>query len=81
MSWAALHRLGMIAQLIGKPEAAQDWFGRASVLRRELPERHGVAAVPVSAFCAGPEGTASLIRLAFCKSEQSIREGLPRLAR
>lgn len=48
---------------------------------RELPERHGVAAVPVSAFCAGPEGTASLIRLAFCKSEQSIREGLPRLAR
>lgn len=44
----------------------------------ELPERQGVAAVPVSAFCATTEGTGSLIRLAFCKSEQSIREGLPR---
>lgn len=45
----------------------------------ELPERHGVAVVPVSAFCEQP-GAETLVRLAFCKSEESIREGIARLA-
>lgn len=48
---------------------------------RDLPAERGVAAVPVSAFCDDPEGTATLVRLAFCKSEESIVEGCRRLGR
>lgn len=46
----------------------------------DLPRSAGVAAVPVSVFCDEPEGTATLVRLAFCKSEESIVEGCRRLA-
>ncbi|GAB3112227.1 pyridoxal phosphate-dependent aminotransferase [Janibacter alkaliphilus] len=45
-----------------------------------LPQERGVAAVPVSAFCDAPEAVATLARFAFCKSEESIREGCRRLA-
>lgn len=45
----------------------------------EIPERLGVAAVPVSAFCESPAGVESLVRFAFCKSEDRIREGTARL--
>jgi len=50
MSWAALHRLGMIAQLIGRPAEANDWFGRASVIRQELMRR---AVVPGEGWISG----------------------------
>ena len=50
MSWAALHRLGMIAQLLGKAKEASDWFGRASVLRHELMRR---AVVPGEGWISG----------------------------
>lgn len=45
----------------------------------EIPERLGVAAVPVSAFCESADGVETLVRLAFCKSEDKIREGTARL--
>lgn len=45
----------------------------------EIPERLGVAAVPVSAFCESAAGVESLVRFAFCKSEDRIREGTARL--
>ena len=45
----------------------------------EIPQRLGVAAVPVSAFCESPAGVESLVRFAFCKSEDRIREGTARL--
>lgn len=45
----------------------------------EIPERLGVAAVPVSAFCESPAGVESLVRFAFCKSEDRIRKGTARL--
>lgn len=45
----------------------------------EIPQRLGVAAVPVSAFCESPAGVECLVRFAFCKSEDRIREGTARL--
>lgn len=45
----------------------------------EIPQRLGVAAVPVSAFCESAAGVESLVRFAFCKSEDRIREGTARL--
>lgn len=46
----------------------------------DLPGSAGVAAVPMSVLCDEPEGTETLVRLAFCKSETSIVEGCRRLA-
>lgn len=46
---------------------------------QELPASRGVAVVPVSVFCTDKAATASLVRLAFCKSEESIVEGCRRL--
>ena len=46
----------------------------------ELPATAGVAAVPVSVFCDDPAPTASLVRFAFCKQEEVLREGARRLA-
>ncbi|GAA3619008.1 pyridoxal phosphate-dependent aminotransferase [Marihabitans asiaticum] len=48
---------------------------------REIPEAKGVAGVPVSAFCDEPGHGQTLVRFAFCKSEERIREGTRRLAR
>lgn len=46
----------------------------------DLPADAGVAAVPVSAFCDDPAGTASLVRFAFCKQEHVLQEACRRLA-
>ncbi len=46
---------------------------------RRAPAEHGVAAVPVSVFCQDPRATAHLIRLAFCKTDDVIAEGVRRL--
>jgi len=45
-----------------------------------LPERIGVAAVPVSVFCADPDLGRSLIRFAFCKRDEVLTEAVSRLA-
>jgi N-succinyldiaminopimelate aminotransferase len=44
-----------------------------------LPERAGVAAVPVSVFCADPELGRSLVRFAFCKKDEVLTEAVSRL--
>ena len=46
---------------------------------RMLPERIGVAAIPVSAFYARPEAGRHLVRFAFCKTDEALEEGLRRL--
>lgn len=47
----------------------------------QLPEKVGVVGVPVSVFCSSPdETTASLVRFAFCKQEDKLREACRRLA-
>jgi len=45
---------------------------------RALPERIGVAAIPMSAFVA-PGGPRHLVRFAFCKDDATIEEALGRL--
>lgn len=47
---------------------------------RDLPARIGVVGVPVSAFCQHSDGVASLVRFAFCKQPDVLREGAQRLA-
>jgi N-succinyldiaminopimelate aminotransferase len=45
-----------------------------------LPELVGVAAVPVSVFCADPELGRTLVRFAFCKRDEVLTEAVGRLA-
>jgi N-succinyldiaminopimelate aminotransferase len=45
-----------------------------------LPELIGVAAVPVSVFCADPDLGATLVRFAFCKRDEVLTEAASRLA-
>jgi N-succinyldiaminopimelate aminotransferase len=45
-----------------------------------LPERIGVAAVPVSVFCADPDLGRTLVRFAFCKRDEVLAEAIARLA-
>ena len=40
-----------------------------------LPELIGVAAVPVSVFCADPELGRTLVRFAFCKRDEVLGGG------
>jgi N-succinyldiaminopimelate aminotransferase len=47
---------------------------------RTLPERCGVAAIPVSAFYAEEAPVRRLVRFAFCKGEETLAEGIRRLA-
>ena len=47
---------------------------------RHLIERAGVAAIPPSAFYHDPADGRRLVRFAFCKDEQTLREALERLA-
>jgi N-succinyldiaminopimelate aminotransferase len=44
-----------------------------------LPELIGVAAVPVSVFCADPDLGRTLVRFAFCKREEVLTEAVARL--
>ncbi|MVU79194.1 pyridoxal phosphate-dependent aminotransferase [Nocardia sp. ET3-3] len=46
---------------------------------RELPERLGVAAVPVSVFADDKAAWNRLVRFTFCKKEETIAEGVRRL--
>lgn len=46
---------------------------------RSLPERIGVAAVPVSVFADHPERWNHLVRFAFCKRDEVLAEGVRRL--
>ncbi|MDO5052416.1 MAG: aminotransferase class I/II-fold pyridoxal phosphate-dependent enzyme [Pseudoclavibacter sp.] len=56
----------------------------AAALCRAMPERIGVAAVPLAALCArggeGAERYGSWLRFAFCKREEVLREAARRLA-
>jgi N-succinyldiaminopimelate aminotransferase len=46
---------------------------------RRLPEEVGVVGVPVSVFVQDPAPVASLVRFAFCKKEEVLREAARRL--
>ncbi len=46
----------------------------------KLPELVGVAAVPVSVFCADPDLGRTLVRFAFCKRDEVLTEAVERLA-
>ncbi|MFF2721800.1 pyridoxal phosphate-dependent aminotransferase [Streptomyces sp. NPDC058011] len=48
---------------------------------RALPERCGVAAVPVSVFYDDPEAGRSQVRFTFCKREDVLEEAVERLGR
>ena len=48
---------------------------------RMLPERCGVAAIPVSAFHSRADAPRHLVRFAFCKTDEMLDEGLRRLRR
>ncbi len=50
MSWAAMHRLGLVARHLGKREEGDDWLARAEVLRREVLRR---AVVPGEGWISG----------------------------
>jgi N-succinyldiaminopimelate aminotransferase len=48
-------------------------------LCRELPERIGVAAVPVQVFTDSPEQWQHIVRFAFCKKDEVLDEAVARL--
>ncbi|MCE3552621.1 pyridoxal phosphate-dependent aminotransferase [Pseudonocardia sp. RS11V-5] len=53
----------------------------AAAYARAMPERLGVAAVPVSVFCDDPALAPTLLRFAFCKRDEVLREAVTRLQR
>ena len=54
-------------------------FTDGAELCRALPEKVGVAAIPVQVFCDNPEDTRHLVRFAFCKRDEVLDEGIRRL--
>ena len=46
---------------------------------KHLIEHVGVAAIPCSVFYHDPVDGRSLVRFAFCKTEETLREGLKRM--
>ncbi|WP_114451515.1 pyridoxal phosphate-dependent aminotransferase [Halopolyspora algeriensis] len=46
---------------------------------RSLPERAGVAAIPLQVFCDNPDAVRHLVRFAFCKRDKVLDEALTRL--
>jgi len=48
---------------------------------RELPTRAGVVAVPVSVFHDDVDAARTLVRFAFCKRDEVLREAVARLSR
>jgi N-succinyldiaminopimelate aminotransferase len=50
-------------------------------LCRDLPRLAGVAAVPVRVFHDDPEAGRSLVRFAFCKKDEVLRDAVQRLGR
>lgn len=61
-------------------DAAPLGFGDALDLCRRLPELAGVVGVPVQAFVDDVEPVRSLVRFAFCKRDEVLREAVRRLA-
>jgi N-succinyldiaminopimelate aminotransferase len=55
-------------------------FDDGAAFCRRLPELVGVAAVPVSVFCADPGLGRTLVRFAFCKRDEVLAEAVSRLA-
>lgn len=55
-------------------------FHDATSIARMLPEKVGVAAIPLAAFChpAGRQENASLLRFAFCKKPEVLDEAIRR---
>lgn len=45
----------------------------------ELPRTRGVAAIPVSVFCDDKDTARTLVRFAFCKKDEVLREAVQRL--
>ena len=56
-------------------------FEDGLALCRALPDLAGVVGVPVSVFCDDKEATRPLVRFAFCKQEQVLRQAVERLGR
>ncbi|MEU4802326.1 pyridoxal phosphate-dependent aminotransferase [Actinosynnema sp. NPDC023587] len=54
-------------------------FADGARLCRELPERIGVAGVPVQVFTDHPEQWRHLVRFAFCKKDEVLDEAIGRL--
>ncbi|ONI82438.1 aminotransferase [Saccharothrix sp. ALI-22-I] len=54
-------------------------FTDGAQLCRELPERIGVAAVPVQVFTDHPDQWRHLVRFAFCKRDEVLDEAIGRL--
>ncbi len=48
---------------------------------RALPEKAGVAAIPCSAFWSNRNHAHHLVRLCFCKKDETLEEGIRRLKR
>lgn len=55
-------------------------FTDGTALARELPERLGVAAIPVQAFHDDPQAAPGLLRFAFCKRDEVLAEGARRIS-
>ncbi|WP_040525215.1 pyridoxal phosphate-dependent aminotransferase [Gordonia effusa] len=75
----AVHRSEATYFVCGDPRPLG--YDDAATLCRELPERIGVAAVPVSAFVDDPRPWKHLVRFAFAKDDASLAEGARRLSR
>lgn len=56
-------------------------FDDATDLAWQLPERAGVAAVPVGVFTDNPREWKHLLRFAFCKRDEVLNEAVDRLAK
>lgn len=55
-------------------------FDDGEAFCRELPQRCGVVAIPVSAFCSpGRADVRSLVRFAYCKDDDTLAEAARRL--
>ncbi|GAA2329340.1 pyridoxal phosphate-dependent aminotransferase [Saccharopolyspora halophila] len=54
-------------------------FTDGADLCRSLPERIGLAAIPVQVFCDNPDDARHLVRFAFCKRDEVLDEGMRRL--
>jgi len=56
-------------------------FDTDAAFCKHLIEEVGVAAIPCSVFYHRPEDGHKLVRFAFCKTEETLREGLKRMGR
>jgi N-succinyldiaminopimelate aminotransferase len=54
-------------------------FTDGAELCRQLPERIGVAAVPVQVFTDNPDRYRHIVRFAFCKRDSVLDEAISRL--